>query len=201
MSGARYDLFRKAVDRSGHEYQYRLELDGSTVVSATSSGRLLLGSAEIEADAGAAPLRLSPTRRFAPKQWQLSDPDRGDLATFAVSYRKRGSTTIEMHADSRRVTLESVDSAIRDLLKAAALLDSDDFVLRDNGEVIATIGRPSSGRKKLIERARNRISGDREERPAETMQIIGDSGWTPDAAFACAILLFKDRVVEEFRSP
>lgn len=201
MNGTRYELFRSKVEGSAHEYRYRLEVAGRSVATATAKGKVLVGGAEIGSADGSRTAMLQPTRRFAPKQWLLGDDASGDLATFAVSYRKRGATNIEMHSGDPSIKLEPADSAVRDLMKAAVLLDTDHFVLKRHDEPIATVGSRRTDRKGLIARARERITNGPTDVPSETMHLVDESGWEPDAVLVCAILVFKDRVIEEFRSP
>ncbi len=188
---------RHALVRTGRDpITYELHADGRPTVRAVVSGPLLLDGAALQPVDGPGPWSLKPTRRVAPKAWQLTTPDGSLHATCSIAYRRRGGAEVEVVDGPDDLRFDPDDNVVVDTIKAAALADTGRFVLRSGRRVLAHTER---GRAGVVERVRARREGV--SRPVLVLQVAADATWQPDPVVACALLVFRRHVVPSFRSP
>lgn len=188
---------RHELVRTGRDpITYELRSGDRVTVRAVASGPLLLDGAAIQPVDGPGPWSLKPTRRVAPKSWELTTPGGVVHATCAVAYRRRGGTTVQLADGPDDLRFDPTDNAILDTVKAAALADTGRFALRRGHEVVARTGLDRSG---LADRLRARRDGH--TRPVVVLDVTPGASWQPDPVLACALLLFRRHVVPSFRSP
>lgn len=175
---------------------YELHSDAHLAVRAVVSGPLLLDGAALQPVDGPGPWSLKPTRRVAPKTWELTTPAGDVHATCSVAYRRRGGATIDLAAGPHDLHFGPADNVVLDTIRATALADTGRFVLRLGDEVLA---QTAHGRTSLADRFRARRDGA--PRPVLALQVTPGASWQPDPVVACALLVFRRHVVPSFRSP